>query len=195
CTDMALIAAFLDGYYCDEHLDLVNYGVEGVNYTVVDGEKQWIKYEDVDGVMYDADQLNQSLQDKADRRISYGKILYIRGAFPDYTYYRLDDASRNCTNVLGWAAPKDQYQQATLNFGYWTSLDVEGTLATASVEETNLYNEKYSDVDTASQEYMSKLVSGEAGVDQIPAYKAQLEALGLNDLIAIYQARYDRFVG
>lgn len=194
CTDLALAAAFIDAYYCDEHLDLINYGVEGKNYTVVDGEKQWISYTNSEGQAYDADQLNQSLQDKADERISYGKILYIRGGFPDYTYYRLDDASRNCTTVLGWAAPKDEYQQATLDFGYWTSLDVGGTLATASVEETETYNDKYNDIDTASQEAIAKLVV-EGNVADIPGYVATLNGLGLQELVDIYQARYDRFIG
>ncbi len=194
CPDPALIAAFLDGYYCDEHLDLINYGVEGHNFTIVDGERQWISYTNYDGQPYDGDQLNQSMQEKADERISYGKLLYIRGGFPDYTYYRLDDASRNCTNVLGWAAPKDQYQQSTLDYGYWTSIDVGGTLATASVEETETYNDKYNDISTASEEAMAKLVV-EGNVSDIPAYVATLTGLGLQQLVDIYQARYDRFVG
>jgi putative aldouronate transport system substrate-binding protein len=193
-TDLALGAAWLDAYYCDEHLDCINYGVEGVNYEVVNGEKQWKQYTGADGVQYNADQLNQYLQEKADERISYGKILYSRYITPDYTYYMLDTATFNCRDVLGWAAQKCEYQTNTLDWGNWTSIDVGGTLATASAEETEKYNEVYNTVDTASKAYVAELVKN-GNVGDIQAYSAQLASLGLQDIVDIYQARYDRFIG
>ena len=196
CTDLELAAAFLDAYYCQEHLDIINYGVEGKNFEMVNGERQWIQYTNAQGNLYDADVLNQNLQEKADERITYGKCLYIRGAFADYTFYRLDDAAHNFINVPGmeWGTQKCEFQTNTLDWGAWTSIDVGGTLATASSEQTTLYNELYTDIDTTSQEAMSSLIMN-GNVADIDTYVATLESLGLQDLVDIYQERYDRFVG
>lgn len=197
-TSKELGAAFLDAYYSDASIDLINWGVEGVTYEVVNGEKQYIKYTSDDPGEpgeYEADQLNQFLQDKADKRLRFGKILYARTVLPDNNFYRLDKAAANCYEGVGWAAQKGDYQAATLHYGHWTSLDVEGTLATASLEEINKYNELYNDLYTASQEEVANLVNGAKTVADIPTIVESLNALGLQDIIEIFQNRYNRFKG
>jgi len=193
-----LAAGFLDAYYSDESIDLINWGVEGVTYEVVNGEKQYIKYTSDDPGEpgeYEADQLNQFLQDKANKRLRFGKILYARTVLPDNNFYRLDKAAANCYEGEGWAAQKADYQAATLHYGHWTSLDVEGTLATASLEEINTYNDLYNDLYTMSQEEVAKLVNGTKTVADIPAIIEDLNKIGFQEIINIFQNRYNRFKG
>jgi putative aldouronate transport system substrate-binding protein len=196
-TDPTLGAAFMDAYYSDEHIDVLNYGVEGKNYEIVNGEKQWIQYDakqEGEGVKYNADALNKYLQEKADARISYGKILYSRYVTPDMTYYQLGEATRAPKEQI-WAASKTAYQESTIDYGHWTSLDVNGTLATASNEETEKVNSIYNDLHSASQQDVSALVLGQSSVDDLDTMVSQLDDLGLQDMIDIYQARYNRFKG
>ena len=193
-TDISLGAAFMDVYYSDEQIDLINWGVEGVNYEVVNGEKQYIVYHsDDEGTDFDADHQNKCLQTKADMRISIGKILYARTVCPDMTFYQLKKASDLCRN--GWADQKADYQDATVDYGHWTSIDVGGTLATPSAEETEITNNLWNDCYTLSQERIAALVRGEKTVDEIDAIIAELDSVGLQQLIEVYQHRYNRFIG
>jgi putative aldouronate transport system substrate-binding protein len=196
-TDNALGAAFLDAYYSDEHIEIINYGVEGVNYEVVNGEKQWLQYdasEEGEGVKFDADVLNKYLQEKADQRLSFGKLLYSRTVTPDMTYYDLWKAKEDCYTQI-WPAQKADYQNETIDYGHWTSIDVSGVMSTASTEETEIVSDVYNDLTSASQEYVSALVLGQKSIDELDSIVEALEALGLSDVEEVYQARYNRFRG
>lgn len=190
-----LAAAFLDVYYSDEHIDILNYGVEGVHYEVVNGEKQWKQYTaKEDGKQFDANQLNQYLKDKAEQKLSYGKIAYTRTVFSDVNYYDLWGAKNGCVD-LGWAAQKAEYQDATIDFGHYTSIDVTGVLATASNEEQEKFNDVINELKAASEEAVSAFIMGQKSLDELDATVAQLDEIGLKDCEAIYQARHDRFLG
>lgn len=190
-----LAAAFLDVYYSDEHIDILNYGVEGVHYEVVNGEKQWKQYTaKEDGKQFDANQLNQYLKDKAEQKLSYGKIAYTRTVFSDVNYYDLWGAKNGCID-LGWAAQKAEYQDATIDFGHYTSIDVTGVLSTASNEEQEKFNDVINELKAASEEAVSAFIMGQKSLDELDATVAQLDEIGLKDCEAIYQARHDRFLG
>lgn len=197
-TDTQLGADFLDVYYSDESIDLINYGVEGVNYEIVNGEKQFKMYTSTvegKGIEFRADQQNKYIQEKGDLRISYGKHLYSRALFPDMTYYMLgDDFDAFYTNE-SWAQKKGEYGEATMSYGHFTSIDVEGCLAAATAEESEKYNDVWNDLYTQSQEYVSGIVLGQRSVDEIPTMVETLNGLGLQDVINIFQARHDRFIG
>ncbi len=196
-TDTQLGADFLDTYYSDESIDLINYGVEGVNYNIVNGEKQWIQYDatvEGAGVKYDADQQNKYQQEKADARLSFGKLLYSRTLFPDMTYYMLGKDVKQLGEQI-WPAQKEDYSNQTIDYGHWTSIDVNGTLATPSAEETETTNNIYNDLLSASEQDVSAIILGQSSIDDIDTMVAQLNDLGLQDLVAVYQARYNRFKG
>ena len=199
-TDTQLGADFLDVYYSDPSIDLINYGVEGINYEVVNGEKQFLKGKStVEGtdLEFQLDQQNKFIQEKADMRVSYGKHLYSRALFPDMTYYFLDDDIDQLVNgTEPWAAPKGEAcYEAINNWQYYCSIDVEGCLAAATSEESALYNSVYSDLSTQSQEFISALALSQSSVDEIPTMVETLDGLGLSQIIDQYQARHDRFIG
>ncbi len=193
--DAKLGAAFLDCYYSQDHIDLINYGTEGVNFEWVDGERVFKQYEaSEDGKMFDADQLNQYLPDKYAQKLAFGKILYSRAITADMNYYDLDKAAEGCL-TLGWAADKYDYQDATVDFGHWTSIDETGSWATADPADVETVNLVWNDLDSYSQQAVSALVLGQKSIDEIDSIVADLEALGLNDVEEIRQAQYDRFLG
>lgn len=194
-ADPELAAKFLDVYYSPEHIEILNYGVEGIHYEVVNGEKQWKKYvAKEDGKEFEANQLNQYLDDKAEQRLSYGKIAYTRTVFSDVNFYDLWGAKNGCVE-LGWATQKAEYQDATIDFGHYTSIDVTGVLATASAEEQEKYNDVINDMKSASQQAISAFIMGQRSLDELDSVVAELDTLGLADCEAIYQARHDRFLG
>jgi putative aldouronate transport system substrate-binding protein len=199
-TDAQLGADFLDVYYSDASIDLINWGVEGINYEVVNGEKQFLKGKStVEGVdlEFDLDQQNKFIQEKADLRASYGKHLYSRALFPDMTYYNLDaDIDQLINGTEPWAKPKGEACYETINnWEHYCSIDVSGCLAAATSEESALYNQYYSDLSTASQEAIMSLATSETPVDDIPTIVENLDNLGLSQIIDQYQARHDRFIG
>jgi len=199
-TDAQLGSDFLDVYYSDASIDLINYGVEGINYEVVNGEKQFLKGKsNVEGVdlEFDLDQQNKFIQEKADLRVSYGKHLYSRALFPDMTYYFLDnDIDQLVNGTEPWAVPKGEACYETINnWEHYCSIDVSGCLAAATSEESALYNDLYSTLADTSYEYMSALALSNSSVDEIPTMVETLDGLGLQQIIDQYQARHDRFIG
>lgn len=197
---LAVGAAFLDVYYSQESIDLINYGSLGNNYDLVDGEVVYKKYKasreqgSGEEVEFEADVLNKYLQEKADQRLSYGKILYSRTVTADMTFYQLEKATDECYTQI-WPSQKADYQHETYDYGHWTSIDVSGTLSTASAEESQIYSDKWTNMYDASTEAMSALVTGLRSMDEFDAIVAELDALGLKDIEAVYQARHNRFIG
>lgn len=194
-TDKQLGANFLDAYYSDEQIDLINNGVEGVNYTIVNGEKQWIMQTAPNGSEYAPDLLNQFLQEKADARLSIGKLLYSRTLTMDMTYYNLGQVVDNCYTNMAWASQKADFQKKTITWEHWTAIDFDGRRATATKAEEEKLNAVFTDVQTASREAISSFVLGQKSIDQLDDTVAQLDKYGLNDIITVYQAQYDRYLG
>ena len=62
----------------------------------------------------------------------------------------------------------------------------------STVEEINKTNEISTDLETYSKELLTKLIMGEKSLDDWDSYIQDLKDLGLDDLIAVQQARVDR---
>ena len=110
------------------------------------------------------------------------------------TYYMLGKDVKQLGEQI-WPAQKEDYSNQTIDYGHWTSIDVNGTLATPSAEETETTNNIYNDLLSASEQDVSAIILGQSSIDDIDTMVAQLNDLGLQDLVAVYQARYNRFKG
>jgi hypothetical protein len=106
----------------------------------------------------------------------------------------LDKAAEGCI-TLGWAEGKYHYQDETVDFGHWTSIDNTGCWATADPADVETINLVWNDLDSYSQQAVAALVMGQKSIDEIDTIIADLEALGLNDVEEIRQGQYDRFLG
>lgn len=68
----------------------------------------------------------------------------------------------------------------------------ENVYAIPTADEIDLANEVSTDLNTYSSELLTKLIMGEKSLEDWDSYIADLKELGLDELIAINQARYDR---
>ena len=66
------------------------------------------------------------------------------------------------------------------------------SLAVATEEETQRSADLRADLDTYYKELLTKLIMGQASMDDWDTYIAEMQELGLDELIEITQNRYDR---
>ena len=75
---------------------------------------------------------------------------------------------------------------------HYAMMDTKANLAAATDEENERISELTSDFETYYQELLTKLILGQQSVDDWDTYIAEMQELGLDELISITQDRYDR---
>ncbi len=205
-TDPSLDADFLNVYFSKESFDLINYGVEGVNYVMENGERRWlgdkpimecnVKWE------YPRDNSNRFVSEKIDTRMAYGRHLYAGILFPDSTIDCLDaefawvEEGGYSGKQEAWMQPKAARAREMMGSTYrFTAADPEACLAYATRDEQAQLDTYYEQLVAASRQMMLEIILEERSVDELPEILSQLEELGLSDMIQISQDRYDRFQG
>ena len=71
-------------------------------------------------------------------------------------------------------------------------INISDVYAVPTVEEANRIAELSTDLNTYSEELLTKLIMGEQSLDDWDTYMQDLKDLGLDELISINQGRYDR---
>lgn len=198
-TDDQLGSDFLDVLYSEPSIILYTWGVEGKNYEVVNGERQYLSTTmDIDGTetTFLLDEPGQYTKQKAQLRVLVGRQLYGNTLFPEVVYHNSRASFDNAAQIP-WATRKIQavYEILDTMDPYYTSTDPEQAMAAPTAEEAQVYNDTYSDISTVSAEFMSQLIQSQATVDDIPTMIAQLKEMGIDDLVQIYQNRHDRYIG
>ena len=159
----------LDYVYSDEGMILMNFGVEGQHFNIVNGD---YKYSDL--IMNNPDGLSPQ-----DALRSFG-IQSMLTLLQDARYERAfvsDEVNRI----------RDIYEQEG-HIG-----DAFPTLAFSN-EEQSILNEKYTEIETYMNEMIDKFIMGVEPLDNFDAYVEQVERMGLADVLAVYQAAYDRYM-
>lgn len=170
CKNVADAARILDYNYSEEGGLLNNFGIEGVSYTMVDGEPVY-----TDLVMHNPD-----------LPISQAIALYTRasisGSFvqdPRYLeqYYELPEL-KEAINL--WAETDfGKYQMPTITH-----------TSDEAAEIARIMN----NVNTYASEMEAKFITGAIPLDQFDAYVQQLKDFGIERAIEIKQAAYDRYM-
>ncbi|MBR3107214.1 MAG: extracellular solute-binding protein [Clostridia bacterium] len=158
-----------DYLYSEEGMILMNFGVEGQHYNVIDGD-----YVYSDLIMNNPDGL--SPQD-ALRTFGIQSMLTL---LQDARYERAfvsDEVNRI----------RDIYEQEG-HIG-----DAFPTLAFTN-DEQSVINEKYTEIETYINEMIDKFIMGVEPLDHFDAYAAQVESMGLKDVLKVYQDAYDRYM-
>ena len=173
CENPEVAAAFLNWCYSQNGHDVINFGVEGTDFTRnADGT---ITYSD--WIMNNPDGLSIAVAMANKGRAN------MSGAFvqdPNYI-------------IAYWAT---EQQQRALHM--WNDeTDVQMTImppVTLTEDETSDYKRIMADIGTAANEYRSAVFTGEKDLDATwDAFVDQLKGMGIEDAIAIEQAALERF--
>lgn len=173
CEYPEVAAAFLNFCYTQAGHEIINFGIEGTDYTV-----------NVDGtITYSEDIMkNPNGLSIAAAMANKGRANQTGPFVQDPNYI-----------VAYWAT---EQQQRALHL--WNDeSDVQATMIpalTLSADETSEYSKIMADVGTAISEYYSRVLTGEADVDSTwDTYVEQLKGMGIERAIAIEQTALDRF--
>lgn len=61
-------------------------------------------------------------------------------------------------------------------------------------DEQSVINEKYTEIETYVNETIDKFIMGVEPLDHFDAFVAQVESMGLQDVLNAYQSAYDRYI-
>lgn len=186
-ADPEVIGRLLDYLCSDEYSALTEYGIEGYSYEVVDGVK--VKYTDSDisevqlisnlPALWTNNAILPRLEivDRAQELATVIEAGYAAG----YEESGYSDKA----NII-----KDIYENSE-NYEF-TRMTPSASLAVATEDETQRSADLRADLDTYYKELLTKLIMGQASMDNWDTYLAEMKELGLDELIEITQNRYDR---
>lgn len=158
---------FLDALYTDVISDLLEYGIEDKGYTLNEDGAKIITT------------LSKELSDE----VRLGARIYEMSTASDYDidyikkYKYCNGVQPACIDML----TDDGYD--------WIYPD-GATLTTEESEDVAAYK---SDIDTYVDEMVAKFITGAESFDNYETYRETLKTLGIEELIADYQAAYDRY--
>ncbi len=176
CKNPQAVARLLDLVFSDEYKLLTAYGQEGVNYTRDENGK--IKL--IPGLTF------EKLKEE---RSAEGAILW-NGVLP--RIQDVDVESRSSADPL----TERRSKVASMMIGYDKKYpdQIENYLAVPTQEEAVRINELQNNLEIASKELALKLVSGIVPMSEFDNEVEKLDRLGLEELLAITQARYERYL-
>lgn len=169
CTDVPLLMQWVDYRYSAEGATLANYGTE--DYTFV--------YDDA-GLPQFTEQVTNNPEGMTSSLAMNVYTLWRCECL--YDSYRMDSTFT-----------PDQREAPAI---WATNSDGEKTMpsVTLTAEEGENASRIYSDIYTYGAENITKFITGDADMSSYDDFVAQLEALNTDELTAIYQAAYDRYV-
>ena len=187
-ADKAAIGKLLDYLASEEYSVLSEFGIEGYTYEVTeDGKKKKLPANDISEVQImsklPALWVNNSIlprvevTDRAQELITCEEAGLTMG-YPDTGFKEKAEVIKDIYEN------EDKYSYAIM--------DTEANLAAATEEETERMTEIKADFDTYYQELLTKLILGQASMDDWDSYISDMKELGLDELISITQERYDR---
>lgn len=162
-------AKLLDYCYSEEGRMLLNWGKEGESYEIVDGKPQY-----TDLVMN-----NPEGKTKLDVVAQYAVPIY--GYFS--AFYPDSYASINLNS--------DAQKEAA---AMWAEQDFSLLMPVLypTEAESAIISKKGADIDTYATEMYMKFIIGKESLDQFDEYVAAIERMGIQELVDVYQAMYDR---
>jgi len=153
----------LDWFYTDEAIELMSWGKEGESYEVVDGKKQFILgAEDTIGSKY---------------------------GFQTYATGQVYDPEATKLAVLNTISEEDLeiIQQGVASDGY-----NPGKWIGFTDEELNVRQDKGTSIKNYAKEMISKFLIGDVPLSEWDNYVKTVEEMGLDELLAVYEAAYNR---
>ena len=164
CKHQKEAMKFLDFFFSEEGSLLMNFGVEGLHYDMVDGYPT-----------YKPELLNDS-----DKSILYH--LFESGLF--------DIARKQDIRYEDQLAPADVLAARDMYVPILT--DPFPALALTD-DERDVMTEKYSEIMTYKDEMVNKFIMGAESLDTFDDFVAKIKKMGIDDVLAVQQAAFDRY--
>ncbi len=169
CDDPALALRWIDYWYGEEGTMSMTYGIEDYTYTV--GSDGTVTFTDMivnndDGMSPEGMIMKYNCQ---------GKICGVMMQKALWNYY--SDIQKE---VMDFWSTQVEYDRS-----------IPGYVA-LTTEETASYNAIVTDIISYAESELTKFIFGDRSFSEWDAFTAELEAMGINDAIAIYQGAYDR---
>ena len=175
CKDPIAAVKWMDNWYSKEGYYLMNFGVEGVSYEMVDGEPVY-----TDLILHNPDGLS----------ISEALSLYCRATAPAPGYQQ----------APGYLEQYYEYQQQKDALKLWSEHVPETkkyklpNTSKESADQTRI-SEIQADLDTYVQETLWKFVTGEKSLDEFDEFRNTLKSkFNIEEYIDIEQRYYDEYV-
>ncbi len=185
CDKLEAVAALLDYNLTSDYGVLTESGIEGLSFT---REENGVRTKIIDSTLKNVDQVGTALwtNDSIMPRISL--IVDQPGLENDTgaTKYGTEIGVKN------FLTAKEDYMAACYENVENRIFHDQTILAEATAEEAARINEISLDLDTYTSELILALVRGEKSLDDWDSYIEKMQELGLDELISITQARYDR---
>lgn len=171
CKDPAGAARWLDYFYSEEGITAANYGVEGKTYNVVDGKKV----------------LNMDFFDNNPDGLERTVALAMN----------IEVTNTNFAGVQLW----DAYKQTLAPWGedaikVWSEgTDISGAIPSVvlTAAEKKELGSKKTDVDTYVSSLFNAIIIGNKPLEALDEAPAELDKLGIQDVLRIYNDAYTRF--
>lgn len=191
CTDLDAAGRLLDFLVSEDYRILTEFGVEDYSYTVnEDGSLASVKGSDQTDVQV----------------VDMGPALWTNSSIlPRFELKSAQDwqnemqAAVEAGKTMGY--PETGFQEKMdycvnyADYEYKRAHESEPDYAAATAEELNTISSITNDLTTYSEELLTKLVLGQQSMDDWDTYMSDLQRLGLDQLIEVNQARYDRAQG
>ena len=169
CSNIELAMAWCDFWYSEPGRLLSNYGIEGVTFEYDDnGVPHW-----TDMLLNNSDGLSVGIA-----RQCYVTLTQQPGVCPkEIEVSLLDDNALAAVEI--WSQVGD------------ADYDMPNVSLTSA--ESSRASQIYSDLDTLSQETWYKILLGQADISTWDEYLSQMETMGVQEYIDIYQTALDRY--
>lgn len=172
CKDIDPLLQMVEYMFSDEGYLLTNYGVEGETYTLVDGEPQYtdLIINNPDGLSY-----------------FFASYVYTTNAASGFFPY-VNDMKKTFYdfNDNQWQVYEDLRNLADCTYNY-------PSYASMTTEESGEYSSIESDLSTYAESTVLEFIVGTRDIDaEFDSYVETLYDMGLQDLIDLKQAAYDR---
>lgn len=183
CQNPEAIVKMMKVVYSNDYALLCDRGIEGVNYTLnEDGSATAIQIPDADKDPIKQTSLAGSgvaLYALPCLRVSMRVQPFISRT-PDQWAYRKHLFVSN-------------FRTEYIQYGTWETHSIPQAIATE--EELEVFDEYRTVLETYVTELLTDLILGRKSLDDLDAYIAEMESIGLNEFIEMTEARYNRYIG
>lgn len=176
CKDPVTAVKWLDFWYSDEGYKLMNFGVEGTTYTMVDGKP---KYSD------------EILNNKEGLSISEALSLQCRAAAP----------APGLKQATEYLEQYYEFPQQVAGFKLWAENvdNMRKTILPASIAPTQDETDKLvsleTDLKTYTNEMVIKFITGEEPLTNFDSFRDTLKnTFSVDEYVALKQKMYDRYL-